>query len=45
MRNGFWQVAQDESDADKTTFITRKGSFRFRVLAFGLKDRQVSFKE
>jgi hypothetical protein len=25
------------SDADKTTFVTRKGSFRFKVLAFGLR--------
>jgi hypothetical protein len=37
LRSGFWQVAQDPADADKTTFITRKGSFRFKVLAFGLQ--------
>jgi len=37
LRSGFWQVAQDQADADKTTFITRKGSFRFRVLPFGLQ--------
>jgi len=37
LRSGFWQVAQDPVDADKTTFITRKGSFRFKVLAFGLQ--------
>ena len=35
LRSGFWQVAQDPVDADKTTFITRQGSFRFRVLPFG----------
>jgi len=37
LRSGFWQVAQDSADADKTTFITRKGSFRFKRLAFGLQ--------
>jgi predicted aspartyl protease/transposase InsO family protein len=37
LRCGFWQVAQDERDADKTTFVTRRGSFRFRVLSFGLQ--------
>ena len=43
LRSGFWQVAQDPSDADKTTFITRKGSFRFKVLAFGLQRSPVYF--
>ena len=37
LRSGFWQVAQDPADADKTTFLTRKGSFRFKVLPFGLQ--------
>jgi len=37
LRSEFWQVAQDPSDSDKTTFITRKGSFKFKVLPFGLK--------
>jgi hypothetical protein len=37
LRCGFWQVAQNERDADKTTFVTRRGSFRFRVLSFGLQ--------
>ena len=31
LRNGFWQVAIDPQDADKTAFVTRKGQFRFRV--------------
>jgi len=37
LRSGFWQVAQDPKDADKTTFITRQGSFKFRVLPLGLQ--------
>ena len=36
LRSGFWQVAIDQRDADKTAFVTRKGQFRFRVLSFGL---------
>jgi hypothetical protein len=41
LRCGFWQVAQDERDADKTTFVTRLGSFRFRVLSFGLQGKPI----
>jgi len=37
LRSGFWQVAQDQRVGDKTTFITRKGSFKFKVLPFGLQ--------
>lgn len=44
LRSGFWQVAQDERDADKTTFITRRGSFRFRVLSFGLQGSPTLFQ-
>jgi hypothetical protein len=36
LRSGYWQIKQSEKDADKTTFVTRKGKFRFRRLAFGL---------
>jgi len=33
LRAGFWQVAQDPADANKTTFITRKGRVMDLVLA------------
>ena len=36
LRSGYWQVRQNPVDADKTAFITRRGSFRFKVLSFGL---------
>jgi len=36
LRSGFWQVAIDHRDADKTTFVITKGQFIFRVLSFGL---------
>ena len=40
LRSGYHQVLMDEESADKTTFITREGSFRFRVMAFGLTGRR-----
>jgi len=44
LRSGFWQVAVDERDADKTAFSTRKGQFRFKVLSFGLANFPVVFQ-
>ena len=44
LRSGFWQVAIDERDEDKTAFITRKGQFRFKVLSFGLANSPVVFQ-
>ena len=36
LRSAFWQVKQSDNDAPKTAFITRKGCFQFKRLAFGL---------
>ena len=36
LRQGYWQVKNDPETANKTTFITRKGAFKFKVLSFGL---------
>jgi len=36
LRWGYWQTEIDESDRDKTAFVTRKGQWRFKVLSFGL---------
>jgi len=44
LRSGFWQVAIDQRDADKTAFVTRKGQFRFRVLSFGLANSPSIFQ-
>ena len=43
-RSGFWQVAIDPRDADKTAFFTRSGQFRFNVLSFGLANSPSMFK-
>src|SRR5260221_5359717 len=44
LRSGYWQVSQDPRDADKTAFITRRGSFRFKVLSFGLTNAPSVFQ-
>jgi hypothetical protein len=36
LRSGYWQVEIEDSDRDKTAFVTRMGQFRFQVLPFGL---------
>ena len=44
LRSGFWQVAIDPRDADKTAFVTRRGQFRFNVLSFGLANSPSVFQ-
>jgi len=44
LRSGYWQVCQNPADADKTAFITRRGSFRFKVLSFGLSGAPILFQ-
>ena len=34
----------DEESADKTTLITREGTFRFRVMPFGLTGALTTFQ-
>jgi hypothetical protein len=36
LRSGYWQTELDAASAEKTTFVTRKGSWKFKVLPFGL---------
>ena len=44
LRAGYWQMElQDDETKDRTSFITRQGSFRFNVLAFGLTGAPASF--
>ena len=44
LRQGYWQVENDPETADKTTFITRKGDFKFKVLPFGLSNAPAVFQ-
>ena len=44
LRQGYWQVENDPETADKTTFITRKGAFKIKVLPFGLSNAPAVFQ-
>ena len=43
-RSGYHQLALDPKDAHMTTFITRQGSFKFKVLPFGLCNASSTFQ-
>ena len=44
LRAGYHQVGLHPKDAHKTTFITRRGSFQFDVLPFGLCNAPATFE-
>ena len=44
LRAGYHQVMLHPRDAHKTTFITRRGCFQFRVLPFGLCNAPATFE-
>ena len=44
LRSGYHEVEMVHRDSDKTTFVTRRGIFRFKVMLFGLCNAPVTFQ-
>ena len=44
MRSGYHQLAMSPESSDKTTFITRRGAFKFETMPFGLCNAGATFQ-
>ena len=45
LRLGYQQVEMDPKDSDKTTFVTRRGTFRLKVMPVGLYNTPATFQQ
>lgn len=43
LRSGYHQIEMSATDADKTTFVTRRGAFRWKVMPIGLCGATATF--
>ena len=44
LASGYWQVAMNQHDREKTAFVTRYSTYEFNVMPFGLCNAPATFQ-